>query len=208
MLKTGGLTFAYDTGTEFRFPDIECGNGEHWLIIGPSGCGKTTLMHIIAGLLKPTGGSIEISGQDLSKLSGAAMDRFRGQHVGVVFQKPHLIKSLNVAENLELAAKLAGTSVGREELYALLHPLQVWGQWKSKVNELSQGEQQRVSIARALINKPTLLLADEPTSALDDNNCHAVIDLLEEQSKLHNSTLLIVTHDQRLKDRFTNTIDL
>ncbi len=178
------------------------------MILGPSGCGKTTLLHLIGGLLQAQSGSVEIDGVDLSSYSDSKLDAFRGKNIGLIFQRPHLIRALNVRDNLHLAARLGGVKTSQEEVHDLLKRLQLEHHENSKVNILSQGEQQRLSIARALVNKAPLILADEPTSALDDKNCHRVIDLLAEQSEVYNSTLVIVTHDQRLKDRFTNKIQL
>jgi lipoprotein-releasing system ATP-binding protein len=209
MLKTTDLEFSYGGGLiGFRFPDFACAPGQHWLMLGASGCGKTTLLHLLAGLLKPTGGQIKVSGADLAQFSGSKLDRYRGQNIGIVFQGAHLIRSLNLTENLVLAGRLAGNSESELDISDTLNRLNLYHRRHASVNELSQGEKQRASIARALINKAPLILADEPTSALDDKNCYAVLDLLEEQSKLYNSTLLIVTHDQRLKDRFTHQIHL
>lgn len=208
MLRTKDLTFSYNSEVSFSFPDLDFGRGEQWLILGPSGGGKTTLLHLLAGLLKPSVGTIEISGKSLNDFSGITMDHFRGQHIGIVFQKAHLIRALNVRENIAIAAQMAGTKVQEQTIDALLNRLGLTHRAKAKVNQLSQGEQQRLSIARALVNQPAVIFADEPTAALDDENCHEVITLLEEQSKASGATLVIVTHDQRLKDRFSNQIDL
>ena len=141
-------------------------------------------------------------------MSGAKLDNFRGANIGIVFQTPHFIEALTVKENLTLTQTLAGKSKNVDKVKTLLADLGVESKLNSKLNALSVGEKQRVSIARALVNSPALILADEPTSALDDKNCDAVLKLVREQAKKHNSTLLIVTHDNRLKDQFDKRIEL
>ena len=207
MLKTVDLTYKYDTAS-IRFPNIECKNGEHWLLLGQSGTGKTTLLHLLGGLRKTQQGQIVVDNQDLNKLSTTALDHFRGKKIGIVFQQSHFVASLTVEENLLLAQYLAGNKEDKSMVHHLLDQLNLKHKLQSKPNELSQGEQQRVAIARALVNQPSVILADEPTSALDDDNCDEVIKLLEEQAKQQNATLLIVTHDQRLKSYFENQIVL
>jgi putative ABC transport system ATP-binding protein len=141
-------------------------------------------------------------------MSGATLDNFRGANIGIVFQTPHFIEALTVKENLTLTQTLAGKSKDVDKVKRLLADLGVESKLNSKLNALSVGEKQRISIARALVNSPALILADEPTSALDDKNCDAVLKLVREQAKKHNSTLLIVTHDNRLKDQFEKRIEL
>lgn len=206
MLRTHQLKFSYDRKNQFEFSDINCESGENWLLLGQSGSGKTTLLHLLAGMLRPTSGKIEIGNTDIGKLSAGALDRFRGNNVGIVFQKPHFLRALTIGENLALAQKLAGQSIDNQRIEELLARLNIGDKINQKPNKLSQGEQQRASIARAVINRPTLILADEPTSALDDINTSEVINLLEEQAAEVNAALLIVTHDGRLKDRIERKI--
>lgn len=221
MLESRGLQFSYPDGPSFAFPDVRCGERESLLLLGESGTGKTTLLHLLAGLLRPVPpsrsasagapagcGSIAIQGTDITRLSEKALDRFRGEHIGIVFQSAHFVQSLNVAENLTLPQFLSGRSQKMDKAQALLERMNLGGKLKAKPRELSIGEQQRVAIARALINDPAIVLADEPTSALDDKNAEEVIKLLEEQASLTGSALIIVTHDQRLKDRFSNRVSL
>ena len=178
------------------------------MLLGQSGCGKTTLLHLIAGFTKPKSGRIIINSTNITELSEHATDKFRGATMGFVFQKPLFIQSLNVKENLVLAQTLAGKQTTTETINELLSKLGIAHKLNSKINELSEGEKQRVNIARALINQPKLILADEPTSALDDKNCTAVIDLLKQAAKEYNATLLVVTHDGRLKEQFAKKIEL
>jgi putative ABC transport system ATP-binding protein len=208
MLQVENIQFNYNTEQSFHFPNFELKEGEQSLLLGQSGCGKTTLLHLIAGFTKPKSGRIIINSTNITELSEHATDKFRGATMGFVFQKPLFIQSLNVKENLVLAQTLAGKQTTTETINELLSKLGIAHKLNSKINELSEGEKQRVNIARALINQPKLILADEPTSALDDKNCTAVIDLLKQAAKEYNATLLVVTHDGRLKEQFAKKIEL
>ncbi len=208
MLRTTNLTYRYPNGPELHFPDLECADGSHWLMIGASGSGKTTYLQLLGGLRRPHGGQIELRDTVLNQLSNAALDRFRGQHIGIVFQQPHFVRSLSVEENLLLAQKLSGRSTDRKHANALLDRLQLADKHQSRPWELSVGEQQRAAIALALVNQPSLILADEPTSALDDYNADRVLQLLQEQAASVNAILLIITHDIRLKERISNFVEL
>ena len=207
MIKTESLKFSYDGKKYFDFPDINLDSDENLLIIGNSGIGKTTLLHLLAGILKPDSGSINISGTDISKFSDTELDKFRGDNIGIVFQKPHFISSLTINENLKLAQYLSSskTSVDAKKI---LESLNINDKYQQKPNQLSEGEKQRASIALALINSPSLILADEPTSSLDDFNCDNVIKLLKTQAKDHKAQLIVITHDARLKKHFKNNLNL
>ena len=174
MIKTESLKFSYDVKKYFDFPDINLDSGENLLIIGNSGIGKTTLLHLLAGILKPESGSINISGTDISKFSDTELDKFRGDNIGIVFQKPHFISSLTINENLKLAQYLSPSKISGDAK-KILESLNIKDKYQQKPNQLSEGEKQRASIALALINSPSLILADEPTSSLDDFNCNNVI---------------------------------
>ncbi|MFT5645782.1 MAG: ABC-type lipoprotein export system ATPase subunit [Aureispira sp.] len=206
MIQTKDLKFQYDAEQQFEFPNMHCEQGSHWLVLGESGCGKTTLLHLLGGLRKPSSGEIIVQNEDISKISGEALDHFRGQNIGIIFQQSHLIKALTVEDNLLTAQYLAGVRQDKEKIRNILVKLNLEDKLKSKPKNLSLGEQQRVAIARALINDPVLILADEPTSSLDDKNCQEVVKLLLEQSQNFDATLLIVTHDGRLKELFKNQI--
>ncbi len=208
MVKINGLTYNYSPEVQLKFPDFSLSKGEQALILGQSGCGKTTLLHLLSGLLQPNSGNVDVENENITKMSGARLDNFRGANIGIVFQTPHFIEALTVKENLTLTQTLAGKTRDVDKVKTLLADLGVESKLNSKLNALSVGEKQRVSIARALVNSPALILADEPTSALDDKNCDAVLKLVREQAKKYNSTLLIVTHDNRLKDPFDKRIEL
>ncbi len=208
MLLTKDLTYQYDSSTSIAFPDLSIDQGEHTLIIGPSGCGKTTLLQLIAGLRSPKTGSIEINGEKIDSMTQAKRDQFRGQQIGLIFQTSHFVRALSVGENITLAQSLAGHSPDMAAVEGILTRLNIGHKLNKKTHQLSQGEQQRVAIARALINKPKVILADEPTSALDDQNTEEVIRLLKEQANSVNATLIVITHDNRLKDKFDKSISL
>ena len=210
MLSTNNLSFAFNGSTSktLQFPDFTCPTGEHWLLIGQSGSGKTTLLHLLAGLRTPLSGIVSINGTAINELSGEARDRFRGQEIGIVFQSSHFVRALTVGENLALSRQLAGLPPAPDKITSLLEQLNIADKQHDLPQELSVGEQQRAAIARALVNEPSLILADEPTSALDDANTEQVIDLLQTQAKAANATLVIVTHDNRLKSIFEQRIEL
>lgn len=208
MIRITDLRYSYDGKTFLTFPDITLKEKEDLLIIGPSGVGKTTLLHLLAGLLRPTEGEISIDNKDITRLSGAALDHFRGQNIGLVFQTPHFIKSLNVLENLKLVQRLPGTKKNTDRPHELLDRLGLSTHKTKKTYQLSQGQQQRLSIALALVNGPKVILADEPTSSLDDQNCNEVTRLLKDQAIAEAANLIIITHDARLKSDFSNQITL
>ncbi len=202
MIEVKNLSYTYPEGKKIEFGDFNAGRGEHCLLLGESGCGKTTLLHLVGGLLRGASGSIKVSNTDLVSLSESDLDKFRKQHLGFIFQKNHLITALNVEQNL-LLAKNEHSRVTELLTSLNLNPVR-----SKRVTTLSHGQAQRVAIARALMNKPEVILADEPTSALDDKNCEAVIDLLLSVAKENQSTLVIATHDSRLKSKIQRQIKL
>ena len=208
MISTKNLRFSYSKDQEFIFPDLYCEAGSTLLITGDSGKGKTTYLHILAGLLHPKAGEIIIDNTDLVSLSEKTTDKFRGKNIGVVFQKSYFIAALTVMENLQMASWLATGKKHTKLAKRLLEQLGIENQAEKLPSQLSIGQQQRVSIARALMNEPKVLLADEPTSSLDDKNAEKVIDLLTSLSKEYKAALLIVTHDSRIKEKFINKITL
>jgi len=208
MLTTNSVSFEYDDYNRFEFPDLQIGDGMNLLILGESGIGKTTFLHLIAGLLKPRTGRIVVDGTEISRLNGKQLDAFRGQNVGVVFQRPHFIHSLTLEENLEMIQYLGKKSANPVRIKTVLEDLGLLAKMKVPPHLLSQGEQQRAAIALAVINQPKLILADEPTAALDDKNCLKVIELLKSMTRKTKSSLIIITHDQRLKSEFNKSVTL
>jgi ABC-type lipoprotein export system ATPase subunit len=208
MISTSGLKYSYNIHTKFEFPDILIEEKETLLVLGKSGVGKTTLLHLLGGLMKPKSGDILIGGESIKAKSEAQLDKFRGKNIGIVFQQNHFIESLSVLENVIIAQTLVGEKADKARALTLLERLGLKGKENKRTNEISHGEKQRVAIARAIINKPKLILADEPSSALDDDNCKEMVKLLQEQAALEHSSLIIVTHDGRLKDIVKNQIIL
>lgn len=176
--------------------------GRSALVLGPSGSGKTTLLHLIAGLLRPQHGEIAVAGQALGLLRGSALDRFRGRSIGLVFQRLHLLPALSVLDNLLLAQRLAGARADAARARELLAALGIEALADLRPTRISQGQAQRAAIARALVHQPPLILADEPTSSLDDGNAERAIDLLQRRAQAIGASLIVVTHDRRLRDRF------
>jgi putative ABC transport system ATP-binding protein len=178
------------------------------LILGQSGRGKTTFLHLLALLLKPEAGEILIDDENVAPLTASQQAAIRAQKIGIIYQRPHFVGSLSVLDNLLLANYLSDRSLDKAKAIRLADTLGFGEHLSKKTNQLSQGEQQRVSIARALMNNPSVLLADEPTSSLDDTNCTKVVELLKQQSEQVGASLVVVTHDQRLKETFTERVIL
>lgn len=209
MIQTHNLTFKYKNKEQiFSFPEIDLKEEESLLILGNSGIGKTTLLHLLAGLLKPKTGNITINNVNINTLTNSKLDKFRGQNIGLVFQKKHAIQALSVYENLQARLFFCKKSEQQNTINALLEELNLSNCKNSKVNEISEGQLQRLGIALSVVHNPQVILADEPTSSLDDQNCKAVINLLKKQAKKNKANLIVITHDQRIKPFFQNTITL
>jgi len=193
-----------------RGVDMETRLGELVLLMGPSGCGKTTLISALCGTLNVDAGRIELLGRDLASLGGGERVRFRGQHVGFVFQQFNLIPSLSAIENVSVPCLLTGRSDRDAEERA--------GHWLEAVGlgnhldtfprEMSGGQQQRVAIARALVHEPDLLICDEPTAALDTSTGRTVMELLKTVATRPNRSVIIVTHDQRIEGYADRIIEM
>jgi putative ABC transport system ATP-binding protein len=208
MFALSELTHAYGGREVLRVPEWRAAQGAHWLVLGPSGSGKTTLLHILAGILRPTGGRVEVAGADITRLDPAALDRFRGRHVGIVMQRLHLIASLTVLNNVLLAQYLAGVAHDPARVREALASLDLNDKADAYPHQLSFGQAQRVAVARAVVNRPQLLLADEPTSNLDDQRCAQALELLQAQAASCGATLVIATHDQRIRARVPDHFEL
>jgi ABC-type lipoprotein export system ATPase subunit len=208
MVSISDLSYKFSSGLAISFPDFAVKKGEHFLLLGESGSGKTTLLHLLGGLLRNYSGSIQINGVALETLNEHQLDKFRGQNIGFIFQRNHLISALTVEQNLMMHSYLASLPLHPARVEEVLDGLGIADKRKSDVSHLSQGQAQRVAIARAVISKPSIIFADEPTSALDDKHCNNVISLLIDVANQNQSTLLIATHDQRLKDRIERKIIL
>tara|TARA_Y200000002_G_scaffold95016_1_gene76689 strand:+ start:3394 stop:4023 length:630 start_codon:yes stop_codon:yes gene_type:complete len=206
LIQTSNLSIKYGE-RKINFPDLNLKSGDSLLILGKSGSGKTSMLNLLGGLASPSSGSVAVNSKIISSLPKNQLDQFRGSNIGFVFQTPHFIKSLTVQDNLLLTQYLVNKT-NYNHFARLLKKVGLFTRVNDKIYQLSEGEKQRISIVRALINQPKVILADEPTSALDDESCNDVISLLKELSKENNAVLIIVTHDRRLKNKFTQFIDL
>ena len=198
-------TFTQPDGTRLPVIDIESYDvevGEQLAMVGRSGCGKTTLLHVIAGLSRPDSGRVMIDGWDVTRLTEAESDQFRAEKVGYVFQTFNLLAGFSALENVLLGMTFAGKRSSRSRARQLLDRVGLDHRTTHKPSMLSVGEQQRVSVARALANNPKLLLADEPTANIDSANQQQVIDLLRQTCREENVALLIVTHSPEVADQF------
>jgi putative ABC transport system ATP-binding protein len=208
LVELEGVSFSYGSHGLLRRLDLAINEGEHSLLLGPSGSGKSTVINLICGFLTPQEGSVRISGERISAASESQRDAIRRHFVAVIFQSLRLVAAHDVISNVTLAARLAGRRATADEAYQLLTKLGIASKAKSLPRSLSQGEAQRAAIARALITRPRLLIADEPTSALDDHNTTTVTDLLLEVAGSEGVTLLVATHDARLRQRFGRLVEL
>ena len=202
--KIENLKFKYDQQIVFDNQNFTINRGQKLLIHGPSGCGKTTLINLMSGLLQSQFGKIIFENEDLFELSENQLDKLRAKNFGFVFQRLYLINYLNVEQNIQLA----NTSSNSSNMNSLIEELGLLDKRKSKIRELSVGEAQRVAIARAIVSKPKVIFADEPTSALDDNNSEKVMKLLFAQAEKNYTTLIVSSHDYRIKKKFSNFLEL
>jgi len=208
MIALRGLEHRYAGAPVLRLAHWGVAPGERWLVTGPSGSGKSTLLHVVAGLVRPTQGRVSVLDTEISSLRGAQLDHFRGRNVGIVLQALHLVRHLSARDNLRLAQYLAHLPQDGARVLEALAALGIADKAERRPAELSQGERQRVAIARAVVNRPKLLLADEPTANLDDDAASRAIELLFAQAELHAATLVVATHDSRVKERFANVVRL
>ena len=208
MLEIRDLRHEYAGRTVLQVAQWSVAKGEASLVIGPSGSGKSTLLGIIAGLVTATSGQVSVDAKEVTRMGALERDAFRARHIGLVPQTLHLIGVVSVRDNLALAQRLAGLPRDDAAIEASLASLAIEALAKRKARDLSVGEAQRVAIARAVVNRPALVLADEPTSALDDASCERALALLEGQAAACGATLVIATHDRRIRDRFPGRLEL
>ena len=200
MVELESLTKTYTLGQQriVAVSDVSLAirPSEFVAVMGKSGCGKTTLLSLIGGLDRPDSGSIRVNGQDITQLGEIELTRYRRDQVGIVFQFFNLIPILTVAENVALPCTLQGRSMRevQERVERLLTDVALWGRRDHHPDEISGGEMQRGAIARALINRPKLVLADEPTGNLDSRTGHQVMEIMAELSQRHHTTFILATH--------------
>tara|TARA_R110002074_G_scaffold43374_4_gene113135 strand:- start:1323 stop:2039 length:717 start_codon:yes stop_codon:yes gene_type:complete len=215
-LEVKNLSFCWDSQQPpLAFPDLSLPRGEHLFLHGPSGTGKSTFLSLLAGMLPPATGTIRLLGTDIHQLGAGKRDRFRADHIGVIFQQFNLVPYLTALANVTLPCRLSQrrkaatgetpTLAAHELLTALAIPE---SHWQRKVTRLSIGQQQRIAAARALIGAPEIILADEPTSALDSDNRDRFIDLLLTMAEERNTSVLFVSHDRSLARHFHHQLEL
>ncbi len=212
MIELRDLAFAY-TGSSFslQLDALDISGGQNTALIGPSGCGKTTLLNLLAGVLLPDRGEVKIGGKGIAALGDAARRDFRIRKLGLVFQNFELLDYLSVRDNillpLRIGAGLSVTQVLQQRVLALAERVGIADKLDRHPGQLSQGERQRVAVSRALLLEPEVILADEPTGNLDPANKFVVLDLLVDYAREHAATLVTVTHDRELLDRFDRVLD-
>ncbi len=212
IVRTIALTRHYNMGPAvIRAVDgvsLEIMPGEFAALLGASGSGKSTLLHLLAGLDRATSGSIEVGGRELGRLSAAELARYRRDTVGMVFQSFYLVPSMTLLENVELPMRFAEIERAERSLRArqALERVGLGGRMNHRPGELSGGEQQRASLARALVNRPSLLLADEPTGNLDSRTGEEIMSLIREFNETLHMTVLLVTHERSLADRYAQRL--
>jgi ABC-type lipoprotein export system ATPase subunit len=207
ILRSEQLSFSYGNNT-ISFPDIHLSANEKLLILGNSGSGKTTLIHLLCGLLKPKQGKIWVNEESISDLPLSKMDVFRGKNMGLVYQDANLINSLTVEMNIKSAGMINSLPIDTLFYSEILSLLGISHLERKFPHQLSRGEAQRVAIARGVINKPILLFADEPTANLDDKHTQKVMEIFNQITEKSKTTLIVSTHDHRIKSHFSKQITL
>ena len=216
IIKIESLNFYWSKKSNFKIfvPSLEIKKGEKVLLLGESGSGKTTLLSLICGFLNPLSGSISINGNTINKLSSKTKDEYRADNIGIIFQQFNLLPYANVVDNVLLplyfsqarSKNIVNKRAAALELFKQLRLPDDIAQYRA--SNLSVGQQQRVAVARALIGNPSLIIADEPTSSLDTNAQQLFLDLMFKQISENNSTLLMVSHDKSLSNRFDRQINV
>ena len=214
-IEISDLEFFYPADPKKQILNInswQVTQGNHLFIHGDSGSGKSTLLNLICGIHRANKGAVKVLGENLNELSGHKRDKFRANHIGYIFQQFNLIEYLDAIDNIKLAATFSKNTSAKnldDDIKSLLSKLKVDSlDWHKPVNQLSIGQQQRIGIARALINKPKLIIADEPTSSLDQSARNSFMSLLISLCQEHDSTLLFVSHDMSLQSHFKSVVAL
>ncbi|MBU5226973.1 MULTISPECIES: ABC transporter ATP-binding protein [Clostridium] len=212
LLRTEYLTKSYgfkETEVKALKPtDLSINEGEFTAIIGPSGSGKSTLLHLLAGLDKPSSGKVYINGKEIYSMSEKELSKFRRTNIGFIFQFFNLIPILSIEENIKLPILMDGRKVDEDYFKEIIETLGLTDRKRHLPGEVSGGQQQRASIARALITKPSIIFADEPTGNLDSKNSKEVMDLLTMSIKKYNQTLVMITHDPKIAERADRIITI
>jgi len=210
MIRLHDLSMSFGTGADARtvlaLKEWTVAAGERVALVGRSGSGKTTLLNLVSGLLLPDTGRVEVAGTDVAALGEAARDRFRAEHVGYVFQTFHLLDGFSAEENVELGAIFSRGRLPAGRAREVLGEVGLADHAGKPPSKLSVGQQARVALARALVNRPQVLLADEPTGSLDEETGRSVLDLLLDTAREHGITMLCATHDMEVAAAFDRTV--
>jgi len=212
-IETIDLTMVYRTGKievpALKNASLSVEKGEFIAVMGPSGCGKSTLLHLLGGLIKPTSGRILIDNIDISSLTDSERTTIRRDKIGYVFQRFNLLPTLTAKGNIDLAKKIHGNGdLGINGVDEIINILGLEGKINMRPAELSGGEQQRIAIARALITKPSIILADEPTGSLDSRNAHKVLQMLRRLNDQMKQTIVMITHDSEAASTASRVIEM
>jgi putative ABC transport system ATP-binding protein len=210
MISISDLKFSYSTKTNciLDIPEFELNSQETFFLFGPSGSGKTTFLEILAGILSPQSGKVVVDGVDLASLAPAQKDRFRAEHLGIIFQQFNLIPYLTMIDNIDLPFLFNGKPKDENLRSHLIQKLGLENIKDQVVSKLSTGQQQRVAVARALSSRPKLIIADEPTSALDYDHRENFLSLLFELCHAQKTTLVFVSHDRSIEKLFSKSLSL
>jgi putative ABC transport system ATP-binding protein len=212
-IETINLSMTYQSG-KVEVPalhniNLTVNHGEFIAIMGPSGCGKSTLLHLLGGLMQPSSGKVIIDGIDISHLTDSERTAIRKNKIGYVFQRFNLLPTLTAQANIELAKKIHGNGhLGPNGVDRILNMLGLSEKINFRPGELSGGEQQRIAIARAVINRPSIVLADEPTGSLDSRNSHNVLQILRDLNEQLNQTIVMITHDSEAASTASRVIEM
>ena len=204
LFEIKNLEYIIENNKILSKKNFTIGENKHLLILGPSGCGKTSLINLMSGLLKPSSGEVIFMKKNLSLLTNIELDSLRFKYFGFVFQKLHLLGHLNIEQNI-LLAKNGSNSINVDKL---INDLGLLEKKKIMANDLSQGEAQKVAIARGMTNQPKVIFADEPTSALDEINTKKVMELIISSANKIKTSLIVSTHDKRIKKYFSNILEM